>query len=90
MDCVAIVVVALVIAVVAMRQWVKFRAFRAEVVIECLRLWREQITDFYQRHPNKKPIMSIPEEAMYSAMHSEHRQASLNRRSKLTRYECSA
>lgn len=75
MDYLAIVVAAVVIAGIAIHQWARFRAFRAEVVIECLRLWREQITDFYQRHPEAKPIMSIPEEAMYSALHSEHRQA---------------
>jgi hypothetical protein len=75
MDYVAMVVVVVAIAGLAIHHWARFRAFRAEVVIECLRLWREQITDFYQRHPEAKSIMSIPEEAMYSAMHSEHRQA---------------
>lgn len=59
---------------IAFRQWAKFKAFRAEVVIECLRLWRENITDYYKRNPELKPISSIPEEAMYSALHSEHKQ----------------
>ena len=74
MNYLAIAIVALAIAVIAIRQWRKFRAFRGEVIVECLSLWREQITDYYRRHPDLKPVTSISEEAMYAAMHSEHRQ----------------
>ena len=73
MQTFALIVVLVIVAGIAAYQWQRFRAFRAEVVIECLRLWREQIEGFYVRHPDKTPVTSIAEEAMFSAMHSEHR-----------------
>ena len=50
------------------------RAFREEVIIEDLRIWRYFIIeDYRRRHPEEAPSMSVAEEAIYMAMHSKHR-----------------
>lgn len=53
---------------------VRSRAFRAEVVIESLRLWRELVQDYRDRHPEERTKIGVAEEAAYMAVHSEHRQ----------------
>lgn len=51
------------------------RAFRAEVVVETLRIWREMVEDYRRKNPddNISKTMSVPEEAVYMATHSPHR-----------------
>ena len=66
--------VAIVLIWLAYRKWQSFRAFRAEVVIECIHLWQEYLTEWYKKNPDKSPVMrSIYEEALYMSANSEHR-----------------
>ncbi len=50
----------------------KMGAFRAEVVIEQLRLWREMVEDYRRTQPadSMSKGMSVVEEAYYMALHS--------------------
>jgi len=50
----------------------KNRAFRAEVVIENLRLWREMVEDYRRKNPDDSMSrsVSVAEEAVYMATHS--------------------
>lgn len=49
----------------------KNRAFRAEVTIETLRLWRGMVEDYRSKNPKDRMTkgMSVPEEAVYMATH---------------------
>ena len=70
------VAVLICLPVVSVIYWrAKNRAFRAEVVIENLRIWREMVEDYRRKNPddNMSKSMSVPEEAVYMATHSPHR-----------------
>ncbi len=71
------IVLIIAMPIVAVAYWRrKNRAFRAEVSIECLRLWRKMVEDYRQKNPPDSITagMSVAEEAAYMALHSEHRQ----------------
>ncbi len=56
------------------RLWIRFRRFRTEVFIENLRLWREFLTGYYERHPDEEPPPEgIAVAAVYMAKNSDHR-----------------
>jgi len=50
----------------------KNRAFRSEVIIENLRLWREMVEDYRRNYPDDSMSknVSVTEEAVYMATHS--------------------
>src|SRR5947209_5000532 len=53
--------------------WIfKSKAFRAEVSIECLRLWRGMVEDYRSKSPEDRMTrsMDVAEEAAYMATHS--------------------
>jgi len=76
MKWLAIAAVVVPAAFVSFVYWrFKTRAFRAEVVIESLRLWREMVEDYRNQNPADAITerMSVAEEAVYMATHSSLR-----------------
>lgn len=57
----------------------KNRAFRAAVIIETLRLWREMVQDYRNSHPEETYTIDVATEAAYHATHSKSRKVILTR-----------
>jgi hypothetical protein len=67
------IVMLICLPVVSVLYWrAKNRAFRAEVVIETLRIWRAMVEDYRRKNPDDKMSkeMNVVEEAAYMATHS--------------------
>jgi hypothetical protein len=67
---VVLVLVLICVPVIGVLYWrARNRAFRAEVVVETLRLWRGLVEDYREKNPPDRITegMSVPEEAAYMA-----------------------
>ncbi|SRR5713226_5297718 len=57
----------------------KNRAFRAAVMIENLRLWREMIQDYRDTHPEETYTVDVAIEAAYNSVHNKSQKVMLTR-----------